>query len=86
MECTVQGNSIYRHIYRIMLRIAQKAREAVAGGDKDVHSASLRAWRQTAQFARGKLRPPGYEHIIAKGNYVRCLVMSCHAQGIPGAR
>jgi hypothetical protein len=25
----------------------------------------------------GKLPPPGYERIIAKGNYARCLVLSC---------
>jgi hypothetical protein len=26
-------------------------------------------------WAQAKLPPPGYENIIAKGNYVRCLVL-----------
>jgi hypothetical protein len=43
-------------------------------GDKYMHSATRRAWWQTTQFCP-KLRPPGYEHIIAFGNYVRCLVL-----------
>jgi hypothetical protein len=57
-----------------ILRCRCSARQPV--GDKDVHSA-LRAvpGGRVRNFVRTKLRPPGYEHIIAKGNYVRCLVL-----------
>jgi hypothetical protein len=43
---------------------------AAAGGDRYVYSATLRAWWQSTQFCPAKLRPQGFTHIIASGNYV----------------